>query len=64
MCIRDSIDIRENRESYFATPKKLDELVLIFNRGGKNITTKAVSYTHLTLPTTVALCRSRGSRDQ
>lgn len=30
-----NIDTRENRESYFATPKKLDELVLTFSRGGK-----------------------------
>ncbi|OPC06123.1 peptidase S41 [Elizabethkingia ursingii] len=35
-----NIDTRENRESYFATPKKLDELVLTFSRSGKNITTK------------------------
>lgn len=35
-----NIDSRENREAYFTTPKKQDELVLMLNRGGKNITTK------------------------
>lgn len=35
-----NIDPNENRESYFTSPKKQDELILTFNRGGKNITTK------------------------
>ncbi|KAA2216089.1 S41 family peptidase [Chryseobacterium sediminis] len=34
------IDPNENRETYFTSPKKQDELVLTFNRDGKNITTK------------------------
>ncbi|MFS4431364.1 S41 family peptidase [Chryseobacterium sp. S90] len=34
------IDPNENREAYFTSPKKQDELVLTFNRDGKNITTK------------------------
>ncbi len=35
-----NIDPSENSEMYFTTPKKQDELVLTFSRGGKNITTK------------------------
>ena len=34
------IDSNKNREAYFTTPKKLDELTLEFNRNGKSITTK------------------------
>lgn len=34
------IDSSENRESYFTSPKKQDELILTFSRNGKNITTK------------------------
>ncbi|WP_213277429.1 S41 family peptidase [Chryseobacterium indologenes] len=34
------IDPNENRETYFTSPKKQDELVLTFNRDGKNVTTK------------------------
>lgn len=34
------IDPDENRETYFTSPKKQDELVLTFNRDGKNVTTK------------------------
>lgn len=34
------IDPNENRETYFTSPKKQDELVLTFSRDGKNITTK------------------------
>lgn len=35
-----NIDSHENRETYFTSPKKQDELILTFNRGGKNVTTK------------------------
>ena len=35
-----NVDNKENREIYFTTPKKQDELVLTFSRNGKNITTK------------------------
>ncbi|MGL6127039.1 S41 family peptidase [Chryseobacterium artocarpi] len=35
-----TIDPKENNEIYFTTPKKQDELTLVFNRGGKNITAK------------------------
>lgn len=35
-----NIDSVENRESYFTSPKKQEELVLTFSRGGKNVTTK------------------------
>ncbi|AZA81231.1 peptidase S41 [Chryseobacterium lactis] len=35
-----SIDSNENRETYFTSPKKQDELTLSFSRSGKNITTK------------------------
>ncbi|MBV8325990.1 S41 family peptidase [Chryseobacterium sp.] len=44
-----NIDPNENRDTYFTTPKKQDELALTFNRGGKNITTKVhpISYTEL-----------------
>lgn len=35
-----NIDSHENRESYFTTPKKQDELVLTFSRDNKNVTTK------------------------
>ncbi|MBB6333296.1 Tol biopolymer transport system component/C-terminal processing protease CtpA/Prc [Chryseobacterium sediminis] len=34
------IDPNENRETYFTSPKKQDELVLTFSRDGKNTTTK------------------------
>ncbi len=34
------VDESKNREAYFTTPKKLDELTLEFNRNGKNISTK------------------------
>jgi C-terminal processing protease CtpA/Prc len=34
------IDPNENRETYFTSPKKQDELVLTFIRDGKNVTTK------------------------
>lgn len=34
------IDLNENIETYFTSPKKQDELVLTFNRDGKTITTK------------------------
>ncbi len=34
------IDPNENIETYFTSPKKQDELVLTFNRDGKNITAK------------------------
>lgn len=34
------IDETKNREAYFTTPKKLDELTLEFNRNGKTVTTK------------------------
>ncbi|WP_142718935.1 S41 family peptidase [Chryseobacterium rhizoplanae] len=34
------IDPNENRETYFTSPKKQDELVLTFSRDGKNVTTK------------------------
>ncbi|MGK6343250.1 S41 family peptidase [Chryseobacterium sp. DT-3] len=34
------IDPLENREAYFTSPKKQDELILTFSRNGKNITTK------------------------
>lgn len=34
------IDSSENRESYFTSPKKQDELILTFSRNGKNVTTK------------------------
>lgn len=34
------VDNTLNRETYFTTPKKLDELTLEFNRNGKTITTK------------------------
>ncbi|REC71836.1 peptidase S41 [Chryseobacterium elymi] len=33
-------DPLENREAYFTSPKKQDELILTFSRSGKNITTK------------------------
>lgn len=35
-----NVDSSENRESYFTSPKKQEELVLTFSRGGKNVTTK------------------------
>lgn len=35
-----NIDPRENRDAYFTTPKKQEELILTLSRGGKNITTK------------------------
>ncbi|WP_241330496.1 S41 family peptidase [Chryseobacterium arthrosphaerae] len=35
-----NIDPNENREAYFTSPKKQDELILTFSRNGKNITTK------------------------
>ncbi|ASW76503.1 peptidase S41 [Chryseobacterium piperi] len=35
-----NIDIHENREAYFTSPKKQDELILTFNRNGKDVTTK------------------------
>ncbi|SHE46786.1 S41 family peptidase [Chryseobacterium vrystaatense] len=35
-----NIDPNKNRETYFTSPKKEDELILTFNRGGKNVTTK------------------------
>ncbi|WP_312390442.1 S41 family peptidase [Chryseobacterium sp.] len=35
-----TIDKNENIETYFTTPKKQEELILTFNRNGKNITTK------------------------
>lgn len=34
------INQQNNRESYFTTPKKVEELTLEFNRNGKTITTK------------------------
>ncbi|RXM38696.1 peptidase S41 [Chryseobacterium sp. CH21] len=34
------IDTNENIETYFTSPKKQEELVLTFNRDGKNVTTK------------------------
>jgi len=34
------VDPLENREAYFTSPKKQDELILTFSRSGKNITTK------------------------
>lgn len=34
------IDLNENIETYFTSPKKQDELVLTFNRDGKTVTTK------------------------
>ncbi|WPO91240.1 S41 family peptidase [Chryseobacterium sp. HR92] len=34
------IDLNENIETYFTSPKKQDELVLTFDRDGKNVTTK------------------------
>jgi len=34
------VDTSKNRDTYFTTPKKLDELILEFNRNGKTITTK------------------------
>ncbi|MDH5036359.1 S41 family peptidase [Chryseobacterium cucumeris] len=34
------IDVNENIETYFTSPKKQDELVLTFNRDGKTVTTK------------------------
>lgn len=34
------ITSNENRETYFTSPKKQDELVLTFNRDGKDVTTK------------------------
>ncbi|WP_431612336.1 S41 family peptidase [Chryseobacterium sp. 'Rf worker isolate 10'] len=34
------VDPNENIETYFTSPKKQDELVLTFNRDGKNITAK------------------------
>lgn len=36
----EKVDPNENRESYFASPKKQEELILTFNRDGKNITAK------------------------
>mgnify|MGYP001070207705 CR=1 FL=1 len=33
-------DPLENREAYFTSPKKQDELILTFSRSGKNVTTK------------------------
>lgn len=35
-----NVDSSENRESYFTSPKKQDELILTFSRNGKNVTTK------------------------
>lgn len=35
-----NIDPNKNRESYFTSPKKEDELILTFSRDGKNVTTK------------------------
>lgn len=35
-----SINIAENNETYFTSPKKQEELILVFDRGGKTITTK------------------------
>ncbi|MBK1894920.1 S41 family peptidase [Chryseobacterium paridis] len=35
-----NVDSNENREAYFTSPKKQDELILTFNRSGKNIATK------------------------
>ncbi|WES96220.1 S41 family peptidase [Chryseobacterium arthrosphaerae] len=35
-----NIDPNENREAYFTSPKKQDELILTFSRNGKNVTTK------------------------
>jgi tricorn protease len=35
-----NIDPNENREAYFTSPKKQDELTLTFSRSGKNVTTK------------------------
>ena len=35
-----TIEGNENRENYFTTPKKQEELVLTFTRNGKSITTK------------------------
>lgn len=35
-----NIDPNKNRETYFTSPKKEDELILTFNREGKNVTTK------------------------
>jgi len=37
---KQKVDETKNRETYFTTPKKLDELTLEFNRNGKTITTK------------------------
>ncbi|TZF93087.1 PDZ domain-containing protein [Chryseobacterium panacisoli] len=34
------VDLNENIETYFTSPKKQDELVLTFSRDGKNVTTK------------------------
>ncbi|CAI8930173.1 S41 family peptidase [Chryseobacterium sp. IT-36CA2] len=34
------VDPNENIETYFTSPKKQEELVLTFNRDGKNVTTK------------------------
>ncbi|WP_312299278.1 S41 family peptidase [Chryseobacterium sp.] len=44
-----NIDPNENREAYFTSPKKQDELILTFSRNGKNVTTKVhpVSNTEL-----------------
>ncbi|ASK31089.1 peptidase S41 [Chryseobacterium sp. T16E-39] len=35
-----NVDSNENREAYFTSPKKQEELILSFSRSGKNITTK------------------------
>ncbi|MDC8105863.1 S41 family peptidase [Chryseobacterium sp. B21-037] len=35
-----NIDVHENRESYFTSPKKQEEIILTFTRNGKEITTK------------------------
>lgn len=35
-----NIDPNKNRETYFTSPKKEDELILTFNRESKNVTTK------------------------
>ncbi|MFP7656412.1 S41 family peptidase [Chryseobacterium proteolyticum] len=35
-----NIDVHENRESYFTSPKKQEEVILTFTRNGKDITTK------------------------
>lgn len=44
-----NIDTAENRETYFTSPKKQDELTLTLSRSGKNVTTKVhpVSNTEL-----------------